>query len=178
MKDFKEFAIPFIGLKLGKHQFNFDIDNTFFTLFDYEEFNAANIAVEMELIKKANLLELTFNFKGNVNINCDVTMEPYQQEIDNSLKVVAKFGEAYEEVNEELIILPFGEHQIEVQQYIYEGIVLALPAKRVHPGVEDGTLDSVILDKLEELEPQNNESQSEDDEIDPRWNKLKDLLKD
>jgi uncharacterized metal-binding protein YceD (DUF177 family) len=50
---------------------------------------------------------------------------------------------------------------------------LAIPQKRVHPGIEDGTLKSEILDKLKELQPQQ-ESPSED--VDPRWDKLKDLL--
>ena len=53
-------------------------------------------------------------------------------------------------------------------------IVLAIPAKIVHPGIEDGTLDSDILTKLEELQPK--ERLLSEEESDPRWNKLKDLL--
>ena len=43
--------------------------------------------------------------------------------------------------------------KLTLQQYIYELIVLSVPTKRIHPGVEDGTLDSEILNKLEELSP-------------------------
>jgi uncharacterized metal-binding protein YceD (DUF177 family) len=67
---------------------------------------------------------------------------------------------------------------VNVQQYIYELIVLSIPLKRVHPGVEDGTLDSEVLDKLEELSINNNENKNDEDEIDPRWDKLKNLLND
>ena len=56
--------------------------------------------------------------------------------------------------------------------------MLSVPLKRVHPGVEDGTLDSDVLDKLEELSISNNEKKSDEDEIDPRWDKLKNLLND
>ena len=68
------------------------------------------------------------------------------------------------------MILPHTAHQINVSQYIYEAIVLALPIKRVHPGIADGTLHSKVLDKLRELETKENK------QIDPRWDKLNKLL--
>ena len=49
--------------------------------------------------------------------------------------------------------------------------------KRVHPGVEDGTLNSDILKKLEELSPKLKEDKDKED-IDPHWNILKKLLTD
>ena len=39
MEAMKEFTIPFVGLKEGKHQFEFTIDNTFFAHFEYDDFN-------------------------------------------------------------------------------------------------------------------------------------------
>ena len=47
----KEFDIPFSGLKQGKHHFEYQIDNTFFDSFDYDEFNASDIAVVAVLEK-------------------------------------------------------------------------------------------------------------------------------
>ncbi len=52
-------------------------------------------------------------------------------------------------------------------------IVLSLPLKRIHPGIEDGTLKSDILNKLKALEPKEEKLNGQED---PRWNKLKDLL--
>ena len=74
--------------------------------------------------------------------------------------------------------MPHGEYEVNIQQYIYETIVLAIPSKLVHPGVEDGTLDSEILKKLEELSPKLKDKKEKEDEIDPRWNTLKKLLTD
>lgn len=186
-KEFKEYIIPFVGLKIGKHQFDYEINNAFFELFGFDEFNDVDVKVSLLFEKKPTMLELTFEIDGKVNVDCDTTMESYNEEIFNELRLIVKFGDAYEEVNEELVVLPHGEFQLEVQQFIYEAIVLAMPLKRVHPGVEDGTLDSKILKKLEELTPsldeerdleQNNKKENPDQGIDPRWNKLKDLLKD
>jgi uncharacterized metal-binding protein YceD (DUF177 family) len=124
------------------------------------------------------MLELDFKIRGSVNINCDLTNEPFDQPVENELSLVVKFGEEFDEVNEELLILPHGEHQVEVQQYLYEAIVLAVPAKRVHPKVKDGSMDSEILKKLEELSPKTVGEKQDDGETDPRWNKLKELLND
>jgi len=67
---------------------------------------------------------------------------------------------------------------VNIQQYVYESIVLSLPAKRIHPGVKDGTLKSEILEKLKELSPKEVDKKSDDDDTDPRWDNLKKLLTD
>jgi len=178
MKRMKEFTIPFIGLKLGKHLFEYKIEQKFFEHFEYEEFNDVEVLVSVALEKKTTLLELDFNISGHVNINCDLTNEPYNQEIQNEFNLVVKFGNEYNDENIDILIIPHGEYEINIQQYIYELIVLAVPLKRIHPGVEDGTLNSDILKKLEELSPTEKRNKKNDKEIDPRWDSLKKLLTD
>jgi len=175
MMERKEFFIPFSGLKLGKHEFEYKIDNTFFESFGYQEFNGVNIKVLAILNKMNNMMELELDSKGNVNVDCDVTGEAFEQPITSELNLVIKFGETYDDENDEILILPHGEHQFNIAQYIYEMLVLAVPQKRVHPGVLDGSLKSEILDKLEELQPK---EIKESENIDPRWDDLKKLLTD
>ena len=178
MKDLKEFTIPFVGLKLGKHQFNFELKKAFFENFEYDEFNDARINLDVLLEKMSTLLEFTLTFNGTVNVACDTTNEPYDQKIAGEYTFVVKFGDDYNDENEDLLILPHGSYEVNIQQYIYESIVLAMPLRRVHPGVKDGTLKSDILDKLEELSLKavDEEETLEDDDIDPRWDSLKKLL--
>ncbi len=180
MKDLKEFTIPFVGLKLGKHQFNFELKKAFFEHFEYDEFNDAAINLDVTLEKMSTLLEFTLRFRGAVNVACDITNEPYDQELEGSYKFVVKFGEEYDDENEDLLILPHGSYEVNIQQYVYESIVLAMPSRRIHPGVKDGTLKSEILDKLEELSPKamDEETAPEDESTDPRWDSLKKLLTD
>ena len=177
MKTIKEFNIPFVGLKEGKHRFDYQIDNTFFEAFNYDEYNNANVNVIVILDKKSTMLELAFKSKGSVNVNCDLTNEPFDQQIKSKLNLVVKYGDEYNNENEELLIIPHGEHTLNVAQYIYEMIILSVPAKRIHPGIKDGTLSSTILEKLEELQPKE-EKIKEGEETDPRWDKLKKLLTD
>lgn len=178
MKPLKEFIIQFVGLKLGEHCFEYKIDKKFFEYFEYEEFNDANVDVSITLTKKATLLELHFKLVGIVNVFCDLTNEPYNQEIENDFDLVVNFGDAYNDENEEILIIPHGDYEINISQYIYELIVLSMPSKRIHPGIKDGTLKSEILDKLEELSPKGIEEEKDKEDIDPRWNTLKKLLTD
>ncbi len=178
MIQLKEYTIPFVGLKQGLHQFEYQIDNTFFTHFEYDEFNASAVKVDLEFDKKTTMLELQFKATGTVNVNCDLTNEPFDLPIENEFFLVVKFGSEYNDENEELLIIPHGEYEVNIQQYIYELIVLAMPAKKVHPGVENGTLKSDILEKLEELSPKEKTTIDSDEETDPRWDKLKNLLND
>ncbi|QOG03449.1 DUF177 domain-containing protein [Flavobacterium sp. MDT1-60] len=182
MSKSKEFLIPFMGLKLGKHHFEYQISNTFFENFDYDEFQSSDIKVSLVLDKKSNMLELEFKHKGTVNVPCDLTGEDFDLPIKGKMKLIVRFGDEFNNDNEELLILPHGEHELDVAQYIYEMIALSVPLKRVHPGVKDGSLQTEALKKLNELtvkevKEEKKESKKEED-IDPRWDKLKQLLTD
>ena len=170
MKDLKEFNIPFVGLKEGKHLFQYKIDNTFFELYDYNEFEKSSINVTLEFVKKSTLFELGFTASGTVNVPCDVTNEYFDLEITATLPLVVKFGQEYNDENEEILILPHEVYQFSVAQFIYEMIVLGIPNKRVHPKVLDGTMETEALEQLEIKEEKTVET------TDPRWDKLKNLI--
>ncbi|WP_172917716.1 YceD family protein [Capnocytophaga canis] len=174
MNKLKKYNISFAGLKLGKHQFVYELDKSFLDLFAYDDVNDVHQKVTVDLDKKSNLLELHFRNEGTVNVNCDLSNEPFDLEVASELFLVVKFGEEFNDEDDELLILPHGEHQVNVAQYIYELVVLSIPAKRVHPDVQNGTLHLDILDKLEELSPKGDVDEREI--VDLRWEGLKKII--
>ena len=182
MNKTKEYLIPFVGLKLGKHQFEYQINNTFFEIFDYNEFQNSDIKVNVVLEKKSTMLELSLKHKGTVNVPCDLTSEDFDLPVKGKMKLIVRFGEMYNNDNEELLILPHGEFEIDIAQYIYEMIVLSVPLRRVHPGIKDGSLNTEALTKLKELtikeQKKEHKQEEKEENIDPRWDKLKQLLTD
>ena len=172
MKPSSNYKIEFAGLKIGNHQFNFNADKKFFDKFNFSDFNDVSVDIDIDLIKKSTLLELNFSLKGIVNVNCDLTNEPFDSIVKHESALVVKFGQEYNDEDDEILVLPHGEHKLYVDQYIFELIVLSLPPKRIHPGVEDGSLKSEILDILEDLKPKENSNLA-----DPRWEQLKSLKK-
>ena len=173
MRELKDYNIQFVGLKEGKHQFDYSIDNKFFEAFNYDEFKSSLIKVSLHFVKKSTLFELNFITEGTVEVPCDVTNELYHQEIDSEMPLVIKFGPEYNDDNEEILILPHEAYEFNVAQFIYEMIVLAVPNKRVHPKVIDGTMESEALNKLKELEIKEEKTV---EITDPRWDKLKNLI--
>ncbi|KIA87155.1 DUF177 domain-containing protein [Flavobacterium sp. AED] len=182
MNKTKEYLIPFVGLKLGKHQFEYQISNAFFEIFDYNEFQNSDIKVNVVLEKKSTMLELSLKHKGTVNVPCDLTSEDFDLPVKGKMKLIVRFGEMYNNDNEELLILPHGEFEMDIAQYIYEMIVLSVPLRRVHPGIKDGSLNTEALTKLKELtikeQKKEHKQEQKEENIDPRWDKLKQLLTD
>jgi uncharacterized metal-binding protein YceD (DUF177 family) len=173
MKDLKQFNIQFVGLKEGNHIFNYTIDNKFFEAFNFDEYNNSAIKVSITFVKKSTLFELVFTAEGSVEVPCDLTSELFDQEINSELPLVVKFGPEYNDENEEILILPHEAYEFNVAQFIYEMIVLAVPNKRIHPKVLDGTMESEALKKLKELEIKKVKTV---ETTDPRWDKLKNLI--
>lgn len=193
MRKEKEFDIAFSGLKIGTHEFEFQIANDFFDLFEYDEFNSVNVDVKATLIKKETLMELYLSQTGTVNIPCDVTGENFDLPIESNWQIIIKFGEEYNDDNEELLIIPYSEYQVNIAQYIYEMIALSVPVKRVHPSIaadyEVDDFDEDDFDFLQEYneddfadededDPTDDSNQNKNKEIDPRWDELKKLLTD
>ena len=174
MDAIKEFTIPFVGLKQGKHHFEFSIDQTFFSHFEFNDFDQASLIGQLTLDKKTNFLELHFEIKGLVLLACDVSTELFNYLMETDFDLIVKFGVPTDDnPSDEILVLPEGSYQIDVSHYFYEMIVLALPQKRIHPGIKDGSLESEIVEKLKELEPKETHLKGSED---PRWDKLKDLL--
>lgn len=172
MKSLNEFKIPFVGLKKGKHQFDFQIENKFFDAFEYDEFEKVNFKITLELDKKETFLELEFFAKGYVNVPCDITGDDFDLQVEGQCPLLVKFGETYDNSDEDLLILPHNAYQVDVAQYIYELIVLSIPQKRINP---NAVFDEEIED-AEEFEKELKKKEQKQEQVDPRWDQLKQLL--
>ena len=172
MKSLSPYLIKFSGLKEGIHLFNYELGNKFFKNFDYYDFLDAKLFAKLELEKQSTLLNLKFSFNGEIEVQCDVSMESFNLDLETEYAVVVKFKDDIISTDDKVIFMPAGSHSIDVSHLIYESIILAVPQKKVHPGIENGSLKSEIVEKLEELRPKKNFNEK----TDPRWDKLKDLL--
>lgn len=164
----RDFDIVFSGLSLGEHQFVFELNDAFFDLFGYTDHSKLLARATVDFHKHNTFLELVFSLTGEIEVICDRSGEPFQQHLENKFQLVVKFGDAYDDSDDETLIVTQGEYQINVAQYLYELVVLAIPAKNIHP--ELSRKKKTSSKKVDEKELQKEEK------IDPRWDKLKDLL--
>jgi uncharacterized metal-binding protein YceD (DUF177 family) len=168
MDKLRNYDVSFSGLKTGKHEFRFEIDKEFFQLFDTEqEFTNPKISVDVLLDKHSTFLEFEIKVNGTVELVCDITTDNFDYPIENEIKVLVKFGEEYDDSEEDVITIPSNDHAFNVAQLIYENVALSIPMKKISPNVSDE--DLAILEKFS---PKENE---EEPESDPRWDALKNL---
>lgn len=168
----KDFSIPFSGLKLGTHSFNFNISDSFFTLFDYSDLYSAKIKVDVLLNKKANLLSLDIQINGNIKLNCDRCTEDYWQAIDQRFDLLVKFSDWQEEsTDDDIIVLSSNEHTLSLTHSIYEFINLSLPSKREHSSIDE--CNPEMIETISQYIGIENDNEIE--EIDPRWAALKNI---
>jgi uncharacterized protein len=171
LKSLRNYSIPFTGLALGKHHFEFDITDAFFDEFEYSLVKKADLKCRVELEKQETMLILNFHIKGVVDANCDKCLSAYPQEMDIHEQQIAKFSE--EEINDdEIITLSKNDHEVMLAGLIYEYINVAVPFIKTC-GDEGNTpyCDKEMLDNLAKLSV-NNEN---DEQVDPRWDALRNI---
>jgi uncharacterized metal-binding protein YceD (DUF177 family) len=171
----KAYSIQFSGLKEGKHEFEFELNKEFFEVFDFQDGEDARFRAHLELDKKVNRLDFKIAVSGEMLVHCDLTDELFWLPLENKAELIVKFGEEFDDTDDEILVIPHGEHSVNLAQPLYELIVLAKPLKVVHPDVAAGKKGQETLERLQALSPDQKQKESEE-EIDPRWNKLKDLL--
>ena len=169
MRKLGMFDIPFTGLKLGSHQYQFEIDKAFFDQFEFSELSEAHFKVNLSLEKQSTMLILHFDLSGEVNTICDTCGENLVLPVSFKDRIIVKFGDEDIEQSEEIWVIPHFEHKINVAELIYEFAHLAMPVRRVHP---EGECDDEAIQKLEDFDHESTK------ESDPRWDGLKEIKKD
>ena len=171
MEKLRNYDVNFSGLKTGKHKFQFEIEEAFFQLFDTEqEFTKPRIIADVLLDKHSTFLEFEISIHGKVELVCDISNEDFDQEIENEIKVLVKFGEEYDDSSEEVITIPSSDYAFNIAQLVYENVMLAIPMKKLSPNLSDEDLEV-----LEKFSPKEEEEHKEDEPSDPRWEALKRL---
>lgn len=172
------YTIPFKNLDQGVvHKFDFEVDDQFFENFPYSELKHGNLDVTVELMVNPDNLVLDFYIKGQVEVQCDRCLDYFMYPIDYKSRLYVRFSDFttdWFDYDDE-IFLSREETRINIAKHIYDFINLALPIKKVHPLDENGnpTCDPEMLKKLEELSP----AKEQEQDIDPRWQVLRDMLK-
>jgi uncharacterized protein len=165
------FAIPIGGLKEGHHYYDFKIDEAFFEQFVESEVKEGELTAVVEADKRSSHIDLTIRITGYVSISCDRCLALFSHPVECVNRLLVKFGRTHEDEDPDMITLPADEHDLDLKQYFYEYIMLALPIQRIHPDDSQGnsTGDPEMLKRLRE------HIVNDENETDPRWDELKKL---
>ena len=164
----KELIVPFSGMKEGKYSFSVELNDSFVEALEFSEIKKGNIKVNIELERRINLLNIEITFDGTVELECDRCGNMYRQPVTDQRSVVVNLNADSFEDEDDLISLPASYNELDLTQYIYQYIVLAVPQRRVCP--ESIGCDPEVIRKLDQLLPG---EQNDNSTNDPRWDALK-----
>jgi uncharacterized metal-binding protein YceD (DUF177 family) len=168
------YGVNIVGLSNKKHHFDYEIGEKFFGQYGSDFLSEGLFHADVELTKHETFIEAEFKLKGVARLICDRSLEPFDFPVERAHKIVFKFGDTNQELSDEIIMISRDTAVLELGQYIYEFLVLALPMKRLHPRFRDAESnddnpEGKIVYSSKPDEP------GDQDEIDPRWNILKKL---
>jgi len=172
LKSLRTYSIPFTGLKLGRHDFEYVIDNEFFKEFDYSLVKKGDLQCNVELDKQETMIVLNFHIYGKVELTCDRCLSEYMQPLDIHEQQIFKFSDEEIDEDDEIIALSKNDTEIAIAGLVYEYINVAVPfvASCNNEG-SNRDCDKDMLDRLNKLSGGDEQEKS----ADPRWDALKKL---
>lgn len=163
------YLIPISGLALGKHSFQYEVSDEFFSGMDYSEIQHGKVSVNLDIDREETMLVLTFDIEGTVRVMCDRCADEFDLPIESNQVFYIKLGTENAEESDDVMVMPADQHDFDLTSLIYEFIILSIPMHRVHP---EGECNQEVIDMLNGMQ----EAAEEDEEsIDPRWAALKDI---
>lgn len=190
MGKFTAYKLPLKSLAPGKHQFDYHLGKQFFTDMESADVHEADLTVALTVDYDGEFYKLDFHITGEVVLICDRCLDDLHFPIDASYKITVKYGEDYNDDNDEVLEIPMSDATLNVSYMIYDTVVLAIPIKHVHPmgkcnrqmsallkkhrarsNDEDAELEDELIDEIDQID-------AADSAPDPRWNALRKLTTD
>jgi uncharacterized metal-binding protein YceD (DUF177 family) len=169
----KAYSINIVGLSNKIHHFDFEVGNEFFKHFGADLLQeGGSFAVHVDLNKQETFIDADFTIKGIAKLICDRSLETFDYPIETHQKMVFKFGDEDQELTDEIVIINREAVTLQLGQYIYEFIALAVPMKKLHPRFKDEEDDDEVEGKIIYS---SGDDKNDDENIDPRWEQLKKL---
>jgi uncharacterized metal-binding protein YceD (DUF177 family) len=182
---FDAYIIPLKSLRAGSHTFEYQLDNDYFTKIDSPEVRKGDIQAQVIVKKTGNAFEMTFNMEGYAILACDRCLDDMEQSISCKEKLCVKLGKDFSD-EDEVVIVPEEEGEINISWFLYEFIALSIPIKHVHaPGKCNKAMSMKLRKhKARNADDEEDESLDESEDLtdneesgnDPRWDKLKDIF--
>ena len=171
----RAYRVNIIGLSNKVHQFQFEIGNEFFSHYGKDIVSEGNFEANVSLDKRETFIEASFLIKGTAKLICDRSLDPFEHPVKINKKIVFKYGDADEELSDEIIMIHRDSDSLELGQYMYEFITLEIPMKKLHPRFQDEEENDDSVGKIIYTSGESSDDNKNGEDIDPRWEKLKKL---
>lgn len=171
MLDENQYILQMNSLVEGSNKLDIQVSKELFDKFGCDEAEDVDVKVILDIEKSDNLLALSFNYKGFIYVLCGRCLKQIRLEVDKQTQQIIKIVDKLKQEDWMEGLISQYTKQIDLSAYIYEELRVMIPIAPVH--AKESDCDKQMIDKLSEV---NNESlKNKENEIDPRWEKLKEL---
>ena len=150
---------------------HWELDDQFFSQLEGAQLQSGSLHVSGSIRKTVGFFELNLHSVGTVEVTCDRCLDPMSQPIEADLDMTVKLG-TEDSYDDEVITVDETRPVLDTAWLIYESIALAVPIRHVH---QPGDCNVAMSEKLEQLSAARSSDADAQDDIDPRWAKLKNL---
>ena len=160
MAENKDFIIQIKGLQIGKHEYDFPIDGSFFRNFENSMIFDADLDAEVVLEKGSGWMNVEADITGYVTVECDRCLDDVELPMDFSCSMAVKFAkDLSDDDGDEFIIMDPADGELDLTQFLYDYVCLNLPLQKVH---EEGECNREMMEKLAGV---NSAAEKEDDDV-------------
>ena len=170
MDALKQYAIPVRSLGIGVHEFNYEIDWSFFGNFEASPVKQGRFEVSFMVDKQHDHLLVAVHVQGLLDTECDRCLAPIALPVRGEFALIVKYDdERIQEAHEEVVYLSRDLPSWNVAQLIYEFVLLSIPASRTYDcrSTTPPPCDDEALQKLEQQDVSDNDN--------PVWDVLKQI---
>lgn len=177
---YRPYSIEIQKLKPGTHHFDFVVDDAFFAGRENSPVQKANVALAVQVNKTSNLLDTHFAMYGIVELACDRCLQPYPQTVSGDARVIYSWDRTVKGLQgEDIVYVRPDTVYLDLQQEIYDFIVLQIPLKKTPDGCPGDmcppSVAKYIVDTAEATPAPVHRTDADTAPVDPRWEQLKKL---
>ncbi len=130
------YNIEYHAISEGLSTLEIPITDTLFELCSSPEIKQGQGLATFEIIKKGQNARVNVDIKATISTPCDRCLEDVEIKTQWTGETIFKATDIEGEYDGDIIFINTLTQQIELAQYIYESIILALPIERAHTNID------------------------------------------
>lgn len=178
MNALDSYKVDLTCMRTDRMKYQFKLGHAFFEAVGGTLINDGEADATLDVRRTEDGYAFDFHIRGIVQVPCDRCLDDMDVKIDTERTLTVKIGEEYVD-DGDVITLSSEDAVINVAWIMYEYVALEVPLVHVHePGHCDAGMIEVLSEHLVDSPADNSKETDGNDgkTIDPRWDKLREML--
>ena len=177
MSSLDDLRFDLLQMSNGTEEREVHLTDEFFEGVGATEVSRGDVDVTLKVSAVGSSFRADYDFCGMLVLPCDICLDDMLQPVEGSGSFVVRLGKEPSE-DGDIITIDEKEGMLDMAWYVYESIALSIPIRHVHEtGKCNDAMTALTHEYIADSDGERSVARSSDEEqeIDPRWAKLKNL---